>query len=38
MSVLAVGGPLEALVAKLGALSFRIRNQKGFVKSALELG
>nr|XP_037846277.1 collagen alpha-1(III) chain-like [Chlorocebus sabaeus] len=38
VSVLAVGGPLEALLAKLGALSFRIRNQKGFVKSALEPG
>ncbi|XP_032966296.1 2-acylglycerol O-acyltransferase 2-B-like [Rhinolophus ferrumequinum] len=38
VAVLAVGGPLEALEAKPGALSLRIRNQKGFVKLALEHG
>ncbi|MBZ3884680.1 2-acylglycerol O-acyltransferase 2-B [Sciurus carolinensis] len=38
VAVLAVGGPLEALEAKPGALSLRIRNQKGFVKVALEHG
>nr|XP_033696000.1 putative diacylglycerol O-acyltransferase 2-like protein DGAT2L7P [Tursiops truncatus] len=34
--LLAVGGPLEAWEAKPGALSLRIRNQKRFVKLALE--
>ncbi|XP_005396921.1 PREDICTED: 2-acylglycerol O-acyltransferase 3 isoform X2 [Chinchilla lanigera] len=38
VAVLVVGGPLEALEAKPGALSLRIRNQKGFVKLALEHG
>ncbi|KAK2497484.1 hypothetical protein MC885_001236 [Smutsia gigantea] len=38
VAVLAVGGPLEALEAKPGALSLRIRTQKGFVKLALEHG
>ncbi|XP_008587705.1 PREDICTED: 2-acylglycerol O-acyltransferase 2-like [Galeopterus variegatus] len=38
VAVLAVGGPLEALEAKPGTLSLRIRNQKGFVKLALEHG
>uniref|UniRef100_A0A8D2HTQ5 Acyltransferase n=1 Tax=Urocitellus parryii TaxID=9999 RepID=A0A8D2HTQ5_UROPR len=38
VAVLAVGGPLEALEAKPGALSLRIRKQKGFVKVALEHG
>lgn len=38
LAILAVGGPLEALEAKPGALSLRIRNQKGFVKLALEHG
>ncbi|KAM5262081.1 putative diacylglycerol O-acyltransferase 2-like protein DGAT2L7P isoform 2-T2 [Hipposideros larvatus] len=38
VAVLAVGGPLESLEAKPGALSLRIRNQKGFVKLALEHG
>nr|XP_031289197.1 putative diacylglycerol O-acyltransferase 2-like protein DGAT2L7P [Camelus dromedarius] len=34
MAILAAGRPLEALEANPGALSLRIRNQKGFVKSA----
>ncbi|XP_030651457.1 2-acylglycerol O-acyltransferase 2-B-like [Nomascus leucogenys] len=38
VAVLAVGGPLEALEAKPGQLSLRIRNQKRFVKATLELG
>ncbi|XP_007940490.1 2-acylglycerol O-acyltransferase 2-B-like [Orycteropus afer afer] len=38
VAVLAVGGPLEALEAKPGALSLRLRNQKGFAKLALEHG
>ncbi|XP_066238414.1 2-acylglycerol O-acyltransferase 2-B-like [Saccopteryx leptura] len=38
VAVVAVGGPLESLEAKPGALSLRIRNQKGFVKLALEYG
>ncbi|XP_047635230.1 2-acylglycerol O-acyltransferase 2-B-like [Phacochoerus africanus] len=38
VAVLSVGGPLEALEAKPGALTLRIRNQKGFVKLALEHG
>ncbi|KAM9210574.1 2-acylglycerol O-acyltransferase 2-B-like [Dugong dugon] len=38
VAVLVVGGPLEALEAKPGDLSLRIRNQKGFVKLALEQG
>ncbi|KAJ8798798.1 hypothetical protein J1605_016601 [Eschrichtius robustus] len=36
--LLGVGGPLEAWEAKPGALSFRIRNQKRFVKLAPEEG
>lgn len=38
MAVLVVGGALEALEAKPGGLSLRIRNQKGFIKLALEQG
>nr|XP_036854606.1 2-acylglycerol O-acyltransferase 3 isoform X4 [Manis javanica] len=38
VAVLAVGGPLEALETKPGALSLRIRTQKGFIKLALEHG
>nr|XP_031543153.1 putative diacylglycerol O-acyltransferase 2-like protein DGAT2L7P [Vicugna pacos] len=34
MAILAAGRPLEALEANPGVLSLRIRNQKGFVKSA----
>uniref|UniRef100_A0A5F9D6F8 Acyltransferase n=1 Tax=Oryctolagus cuniculus TaxID=9986 RepID=A0A5F9D6F8_RABIT len=38
VAVLVVGGALEALEAKPGGLSLRIRNQKGFIKLALEQG
>nr|XP_023411594.1 2-acylglycerol O-acyltransferase 3 [Loxodonta africana] len=38
VAVLAVGGPLEALEAKPGEPILRIRNQKGFIKLALEHG
>lgn len=38
VAVLAVGGPLEALEAKPGTVSLRLRNQKGFVKLSLEHG
>lgn len=38
VAVLAVGGPLEALEAKPGTVSLRLRNQKGFIKLSLEHG
>ncbi|XP_062036159.1 2-acylglycerol O-acyltransferase 2-B-like [Lepus europaeus] len=38
VAVLVVGGALEALEAKPGGLSLRIRKQKGFIKLALEQG
>lgn len=33
-----VGGPLEALEAKPGTVSLRLRNQKGFIKLSPEHG
>lgn len=38
VAVLAVGGPLEALEAKPGTVSLRLRHQKGFIKLSLEHG